>query len=377
MLCFVSFAASSDGRQHLFTPFLTRATSVVKQYRSVAGSKTMNDSNSAATVATLAKALGVLINGYGEVVAEHMTWRRNHEDTFQGSKDAQQSDAQSSASFFSKSWLISFQELLKSWVVINWHGVAFGSYGEVLQEGVPLWVKDVAFGDLLADSIERHVHWVQSEVGRIGVGEDLRGYAPKHHEVEGMFQSLEALKRTTFGTWVLDKGLARGLLKEVLMTTTLTSNNAPTIGDFGAGGGHYSSWLNETGLVSSYAYDGTPGITSITGGTVHALNLAVPTDLGRVFDWVLCIEVAEHVPEQFSQVLIENWARHARIGLIISWSDSIVGIGHVNPQPFQIVNTMIERLTGFVIDVQATEKLRAISEKDYISKSVAVYRRVL
>lgn len=45
------------------------------------------------------------------------------------------------------------------------------------------------------------------------------------------------------------------------------------IGDFGAGGGHYSQWLNETGLLEAFAFDGTHQAAELTDGLVQEVRL--------------------------------------------------------------------------------------------------------
>ena len=46
------------------------------------------------------------------------------------------------------------------------------------------------------------------------------------------------------------------------------------MGDFGAGGGQYSAWLNDTGFVESSAYDSTMSVADITGGAVQEVLMS-------------------------------------------------------------------------------------------------------
>jgi hypothetical protein len=197
----------------------------------------------------------------------------------------------------------------------------------------------------------------------MGGGDAAKG----HHEEAGMFGAMEAWKRTVFGGWVLDKGLCAGLMRHVFAT-------GDTIGDFGAGGGHYSTWFNETGLVFSRAFDGTPEIESITHGKVAFFNLTEAKEVAEVFDWVFSIEVAEHVPAEFEETLVSNWREHARKGLVVSWSDMTLGIGHVNVQPFERTIDFVQQVTGFHYDPETTQKVRTLTHKDYIQRTLAVFR---
>merc|ERR1719401_385164 len=113
------------------------------------------------------------------------------------------------------------------------------------------------------------------------------------HEADGRLSTIEALRRDTFEEWRLDKGLLQGLLRHVLPVDA-------TVADFGAGSGQYATWLNDTGLVQAYAFDGSPDIELVTKGSVQSADLGTPLNLWRKFDWVVSLEVAEHIPPDLS-----------------------------------------------------------------------------
>ncbi len=92
-------------------------------------------------------------------------------------------------------------------------------------------------------------------------------------------------------------------------------------------------------------------VSQISKGAVTYLNLAanetIPTWLGdQRFDWVLSIEVAEHVPREHSENMIRTWDSLARYGVIMSWSEDTQGIGHVNPVPFKEAVGLVERVVS-------------------------------
>merc|ERR1712070_1076588 len=59
-------------------------------------------------------------------------------------------------------------------------------------------------------------------------------------------------------------------------------------------------------------------------------------------DWVLCLEVGEHIPQKHEDVLLHNVLDTARKGVIISWSNG-GGNGHVNRRPNEYVIEEVER----------------------------------
>ncbi len=81
------------------------------------------------------------------------------------------------------------------------------------------------------------------------------------------------------------------------------------------------------------------GITAlgVDGSGVKAAfehDLREPFKLGYQFDLVLCLEVAEHLPEESADVLVDSAIRHARQAVI--WSAATPGQGgwqHLNEQP--------------------------------------------
>ena len=48
------------------------------------------------------------------------------------------------------------------------------------------------------------------------------------------------------------------------------------------------------------------------------LDLAKEFDLGLRFDWVISLEVGEHIPEQYEGTFLENLVKHACKGEVKS-----------------------------------------------------------
>eukprot|EP00921_Rhytidocystis_pertsovi_P002486 GHVQ01004287.1.p1 GENE.GHVQ01004287.1~~GHVQ01004287.1.p1 ORF type:complete len:466 (+),score=72.10 GHVQ01004287.1:188-1585(+) len=190
---------------------------------------------------------------------------------------------------------------------------------------------------------------------------------------DGRFRAAEALRRITFSKWFMDEGLLRFLIRNVFGLDEV-------IADFGAGGGHYSSWLNSTGLVTAYAFEGTPEIDRLTGGRVIRTNLLedpliLPSWIDTT-DWVLCLEVAEHIPKEKTDVLIEAIDKYAERGAIITWSNSSDnGIHHVNARGLEEWVALIEEKTTLRQDKGLSVSARAASDISWISQSATVFVR--
>ena len=67
------------------------------------------------------------------------------------------------------------------------------------------------------------------------------------------------------------------------------------------------------------AVDGAPNVASLTGGRVTTADLSVPQHFPRA-DWVLSLEVAEHIPRAREHVFVRNVIEHAKTGIVLSWA---------------------------------------------------------
>jgi hypothetical protein len=292
-----------------------------------------------------------------------------------------------------------WKELHISMNALVWNGIAFGLYGDAntvqdleakMSEAASkpgnllsktwsetlvaghTWIAEV--GDWFSDYTAKLTSAMAASLPKIESMNQNDTETRLHHQDEqGMFIPYEFLRRKVFKQWALDKGLLRGLIRHV-WKPPYDSTEFVSLGDFGAGGGQYSTWLNETGLMKAFAFDGTPEATKASDGVVHEINLIEDVQLWRSFDWVMCLEVGEHVPKQFAATLLKNIKRHARKGIVMSWSSDWEGIGHVNCLPQYEFVKLVEKETGFLHDDAASEKVRAGCEIDYIGRTVAVFR---
>ena len=74
------------------------------------------------------------------------------------------------------------------------------------------------------------------------------------------------------------------------------------VGSFGDGPGEYKRLLDETHSLSSYtAYDGSPYAAENSDNRVSHLDFTIPAFGLPAFDWVLSLEVAEHIPKDYER----------------------------------------------------------------------------
>lgn len=182
------------------------------------------------------------------------------------------------------------------------------------------------------------------------------------HQEQGGFTELMFMEREVFPHAPPDPGILAFLAR---------LPEGSTVADMGACKGAYATWLNRSGFVTAFAFDGSVGVAEFTKGVVSFADLAQPLDLLRQFDWVLTLETGEHVPAAQEQVFAANIARHARVGAVISWAvPGQHGVGHVNCKRTEEVAELFEA-EGLFVDWEATNKLRRVSGKN--KKGLAVF----
>lgn len=149
-----------------------------------------------------------------------------------------------------------------------------------------------------------------------------------------------------------------------------------SVGSFGDGPGAYKRELLKLGEVKLYdAYDGAPFCEETSEGRVKFLDLTVPQYGLPIYDWIISLEVAEHIPNKSEAVYLDNLARHCREGIVMSWAaPGQGGLAHINNRPFEYTVQVMEE-HGFKRDKEASEKLRMASSFQWLRDNTNVYLR--
>ncbi|KAI9004553.1 hypothetical protein DFJ74DRAFT_693703 [Hyaloraphidium curvatum] len=169
--------------------------------------------------------------------------------------------------------------------------------------------------------------------------------------------------------WPADAGMAGFLLRlfppgcEVL--------------DLGAGVGQYGHYFAQRNASFSWrGVDGALNGPEFTRGFVAHAELSVPIAVrSEPFDWVMSLEVAEHLPKKAEPVFLDNVARHAACGAVISWAvPGQGGHGHLNERPASYVAERMKEL-GFVDVPEATADARKAAKYWWLQRTAWVFRR--
>ncbi|MGO4294005.1 class I SAM-dependent methyltransferase [Chitinophaga sp. RAB17] len=152
--------------------------------------------------------------------------------------------------------------------------------------------------------------------------------------------------------------------------------------DLGCGPGWYVRELRKQNFEIA-GFDGNPNTVAISreilndGTTCSVLDLTIPMLLETPADCILCLEVGEHIPEQFETVFIENLVHNASGMIILSWAvEGQDGDGHVNCRNNSyIINRM--KTYGFRENIRGKNKLRLDAYYEWFCQSLMVFERTI
>lgn len=146
-----------------------------------------------------------------------------------------------------------------------------------------------------------------------------------------------------------------------------------SIVDFGCGMGEYVKYLKASGLYCE-GYDGNPNTPELSEGFAQVADLSVPLELKRKFNWVLSLEVGEHIPKKYERIFIENLIKHCQSGIVLSWAlKGQGGQGHFNERSNRYIKKVMKK-HGLINDVEAETFLRENARANWLQNTIMVFR---
>jgi SAM-dependent methyltransferase len=123
----------------------------------------------------------------------------------------------------------------------------------------------------------------------------------------------------------------------IVLPMVVRACQAKSLLDVGCGAGAWLSAAKQGGLDDFHGVDGDyvdRSLLMVEATRFSPRDISKAFDLGRRFDLVQCLEVAEHVPGASSQTLVDNIVRH---GNLVLFSAAVPGQGgedHINEQSY-------------------------------------------
>ena len=89
----------------------------------------------------------------------------------------------------------------------------------------------------------------------------------------------------------------------------------------------------------------------------------------------MILEVMEHIPAQFENIVLDNVARVAGSGVVLSWAvTGQPGFHHINCRPPEHVLSVLKQ-RGFVLDSTWSLELQKAASMWWLKNNVKVFRR--
>jgi len=196
-------------------------------------------------------------------------------------------------------------------------------------------------------------------------------YSPPQ-QTKDIIKKKERAKISKTGAWIISEQYEY-LLDYDLANRLVTFFRNSSVIEFGAGTGRYTSYLKNEG-INIRGYDGVENISELSKGLVQSLDLTKPVEL-EPSEWVLCLEVAEHIPRRFENIFLENIQKNSKVGVVLSWAEpSQPGVGHVNNREQGYVKKIMSR-GGLQYVEKSSNLLRESSKLWWFKKNIMVFIR--
>lgn len=139
--------------------------------------------------------------------------------------------------------------------------------------------------------------------------------------------------------------------------------------DLGCGDGSYVRHFNDRG-IKTIGFDNNPEYED----DIFKADLTEKLDI-RPLDVVLCLEVGEHIPEQFQDVFLDNVTRLATKRVILSWGiPDQEGHGHVNCRTNNWVKVQMAQ-RGWRYEAAPSNDFRKAAELWWFRDTIMVFSK--
>jgi len=154
-----------------------------------------------------------------------------------------------------------------------------------------------------------------------------------------------------------------------------TNNKAKSVCDLGCGLGVYVTELDKSAEFTCSGFDGNPDTPKLTNNKCKVLDLSVPTKLEEQYDWIMSLEVGEHLPMDFEDIYMNNLHINNKYGIVLSWAvEGQGGLGHYNERNNDYIKDKIITL-GYINDIEAENYLREASSLFWFKNTIMVFRK--
>ena len=159
-----------------------------------------------------------------------------------------------------------------------------------------------------------------------------------------------------------------------ILTRFFKTENVKSVVDFVCGMGNYVKKF-QSNNINAIGFDGNPNTPELTNNLCKILDLSIPKQFDEPFDWVMSLEVGEHLPPQFEDIFISNLHNNNKCGIVLSWAvKGQGGHGHFNEQNNDYIKSKICKL-GYINDIKCENALRKDSTLFWFKNTIMVFRK--
>jgi hypothetical protein len=178
------------------------------------------------------------------------------------------------------------------------------------------------------------------------------------------------------GIWSLDAAKIGHKFDPILAARLSMLYSPRTTADLGCGDGKYCRALRGFGWKTVHGYEGTKNIKNLEiYDEIFETDLSKPLGTIIPYQFVLCLEVGEHIPEKHEQVFLNNICKFIIKDLVLSWAiPGHGGLGHFNEKPNEYI---IEQLSnrGLKFDKSMSVDLRNFSILPWFKETIMVFAK--
>lgn len=157
-----------------------------------------------------------------------------------------------------------------------------------------------------------------------------------------------------------------------IIVKIVSENKAKLVYDFGCGWGHYLNDISNPD-IEAIGFEAYPDKRYY--GNIEQQDLSQPFTLERLADISICLEVGEHIPEEFEQTFIDNICNNTNNIVIFSWAvEGQCGDGHVNEKSNDYIIDQMSR-RDYVFDDSILKIREETDGLEWFHNSLMLFRK--
>lgn len=165
---------------------------------------------------------------------------------------------------------------------------------------------------------------------------------------------------------------------ESVINTLVGMYSPSSVIDFGCGVGLYLSFFQQKGITVQGVEGATKALnySKIDKNLIEIHDLQKPYEPTEFYDLALCIEVAEHLPEEAADTLVDSLCKSTNTIFFTAATPGQGGTHHINEQPRQY---WIEKFrdNNYKLDKKDMELIRKqvnIKETNWVLENMFVFK---